>query len=353
MSVIQHEASLPLKFWDDPTVDGFHALFMTPKSMLRTYDNVFKLSSLVNLQTSCKKLLLLNELMDQRLGERIHLLAHSLPQDPEHKDQPPLSIGLLLNLEHAPSVLERGPPADNPKAAEFRQLWGSSITEAVLWSGNSISHRRFVLLKIIAHLLELHADIPKSCIRFVGGQLDIVIKVGKEVLHRSECKLWQLKGLPLSITSVQGAHQALRYTQFLVFFDRKKNHIGLAPKENKPCPYYITPIKVENGHMAIRHVKAAFHICLGELLCKQHKYKCHATPTYLDVWKVAYHREPQILRESLTPEGMLIYRDNAEAQALELETLHKPFLTSTLHGYSTYISMQNTLSFVLASGLFR
>ncbi len=38
--------------------------------------------------------------------------------------------------------------------------------------------------------------------------------------------------------------------------------------------------------MAIRHVKAAFHICLRELLCKQHNYRCHATPGYLDVWKV-------------------------------------------------------------------
>lgn len=47
---------------------------------------------------------------------------------------------------------------------------------------------------------------------------------------------------------------------------------------------------------------------------------------------VAYHREPQILREALTPEGMLIYRDNPEAQSLELETQHKPYLTSTLHG---------------------
>lgn len=52
--------------------------------------------------------------------------------------------------------------------------------------------------------------------------------------------------------------------------------------------------------------------------------------------QVAYHREPQILRESLTPEGMLIYRENAEAQALELETQHKPFLTSTLHGYNLH-----------------
>lgn len=69
--------------------------------------------------------------------------------------------------------------------------------------------------------------------------------------------------------------------------------------------------------------------------------------------QVAYHREPQILRESLTPEGMLIYRDNAEAQALELETLHKPFLTSTLHGYNIHINMQNTLILVLAKSLFR
>lgn len=74
--------------------------------------------------------------------------------------------------------------------------------------------------------------------------------------------------------------------------------------------------------------------------------------------QVAYHREPQILRESLTPAGMLIYRDNAEAQALELETLHKPFLNSTLHGYNThtYIYMHDTLvwlGLILASGLFR
>uniref|UniRef100_A0A8C1CTG5 Nucleolar protein 6 n=2 Tax=Cyprinus carpio TaxID=7962 RepID=A0A8C1CTG5_CYPCA len=376
---IQHEASLSLTFWDDPTVDGFQALLMTPKSMLRTYDNVFKLVNLVKLQTSCKKLLLLNELMDhsgnyvltalpfvlsllQRgLGERIHLLVHSLPQDPEwpvdsappkHKDQPPLSIGLLLNLEHALSVLERGPPADNPKAAEFRQLWGSlsqlrrfqdgAITEAVLWSGNSISHRRFIVLKIINHLLELHADIPKSCIIVAGGQLDDVIACGiqnhttgeeesLEVVQSYDDlsrKLWQLKDLPLSITSVQGAHQALRYTQVFPpvpvrldysFFEKKKNRLGLVPKENNPCPCYIAPIK-GNG------IQTLFN-----LSTHQNGIVSHDDGLVFRI-QVAYHREPQILRESLTPEGMLIYRDNAEAQALELETLHKPFLTSTLHG---------------------
>lgn len=48
--------------------------------------------------------------------------------------------------------------------------------------------------------------------------------------------------------------------------------------------------------------------------------------------QVAYHREPQVLRESVNAEGMLVVRDNEEAQALEMTTLHKPLLTSMLHG---------------------
>lgn len=49
--------------------------------------------------------------------------------------------------------------------------------------------------------------------------------------------------------------------------------------------------------------------------------------------QVAYHREPQVLRESVNAEGLLVVRDNEEAQVLEMATIHKPLLTSTLHGY--------------------
>ncbi|KAE8292305.1 Nucleolar protein 6 [Larimichthys crocea] len=190
---LQHEASVSMQFWDDPTVDGFHSLLMTPKPMIRTSDHVFQLCELVKLQSSCKKLNLLSELMDhsgnyvhtalpfilsllQRgLGERIHLLTHSLSPDPEwsveseapkHKAQPPLSFGLLLKPDLATSVLERGPPADSPKAAEFRELWGSrselrrfqdgGITEAVLWDGQSMCQKQLVPKQIITHLLQLY-----------------------------------------------------------------------------------------------------------------------------------------------------------------------------------------------------
>lgn len=48
--------------------------------------------------------------------------------------------------------------------------------------------------------------------------------------------------------------------------------------------------------------------------------------------QVAYHREPQVLRESVNADGLLVVRDSEEAQALEMASIHKPLLTSTLHG---------------------
>ncbi|XP_032434833.1 LOW QUALITY PROTEIN: nucleolar protein 6 [Xiphophorus hellerii] len=407
---LQHEASVSMQFWDDPTVDGFHCLLMTPKPMIRTSDCVFQLCDLVKLQASCKKQNLLSELMDhsgnyvqtvlpfllallqQGLNQRIRLLTHSLSPDPEwsveretpkYKAQPPLSFGLLLNPELAASVLEKGPPADSPKAAEFRQLWGSrselrrfqdgAITEAVLWDGKSAYQKRLVPNQIITHLLQLHAGIPESCVRFVGTMVDDVITTGNEVPSTGEeeslvvvqsvrnlsRKLWKLEGLPLSITAVQGAHPALRYTQVFPpepvrldysFFEREKSCRFLVPKEGKPCPHYLTPITVichmegsgkwPHDRTAIRHIRAAFHISLAEMLKKHHNYTCLPCPTHLDVWKdglvfriqVAYHREPQVLRESVNAEGLLVVRDNEEAQVLEMATIHKPLLTSTLHG---------------------
>nr|XP_015217491.1 PREDICTED: nucleolar protein 6 [Lepisosteus oculatus] len=337
---VQQEAALSLQFWDDPTLDSFQALLMTPKPLLRSYDHVFQLCELVKLQSACKKLDLLAELMDhsgnyvitalpfilsllQRgLGERIRLLTHSLPPAPEvtlssdppkHKDQPALSFGLLLNPELNAAVLERGPAADSPQAVEFRQLWGDraelrrfqdgAICEAVLWGGTSAYEKRLVPRDIVAYLLQLGGVFP---------------------------------ALPVKVD----------YS----FFERQKKTNALIPLAGKPCPVHIMPIKVvchmegsgkwPQEALAIRHIKAAFHVQLAALLRAQHQLPCQPSPTHLDVYKdglvfrvqVAYHREPQVLRETVSPEGMLRYRDNAEAQRLELETLHRPYLTGMLHG---------------------
>lgn len=44
--------------------------------------------------------------------------------------------------------------------------------------------------------------------------------------------------------------------------------------------------KWPSDRLAIRHIKAAFHIRLGELLNSQHSYTYRSSPTHLDVWKV-------------------------------------------------------------------
>uniref|UniRef100_A0ACB8EP53 Nucleolar protein 6 n=1 Tax=Sphaerodactylus townsendi TaxID=933632 RepID=A0ACB8EP53_9SAUR len=344
-------------------------------------------------------------LLERGLARRILLLTHSLPQvppwpidadPPKHKDSGSLSFGLLLSPDFATSVLEKGPEADRPEAVEFRTFWGQrselrrfqdgSICEAVLWNAANQSEKRFVPAQVIRHLLQLHMDIPESAICYTGTLLESVIKLGREPAGTGEeammdvvrsyddlsRKLWNLEGLPLTVTAVQGTHPALRYTDVFppvpmkpdyAYYAWNKDRESLVPLAAKPCPAYISPMRGMFGfwgqyclravicHMegsgqwpqdkeAIRRIKAAFQLQLAELLHQQHQLLCRPGPTYTDVYKdgyvfrlqVAYHREPQILKEVVTPEGMLKYQDTEESLRLELETLHLPFLTSSLHG---------------------
>ncbi|XP_048705773.2 nucleolar protein 6 isoform X2 [Caretta caretta] len=407
---VQFEAKRSMEVLDDRTVDGFQLLLMTPKPLIRTFDHVFHLKHVSKLQGACKKMQLLNELMDRGgnyvaaalpfvtsllargLAGRVLLLTHSLPQAPQwpisaeppkHKDAGHLSFGLLLTPEFATSILEKGPEADRPEAAEFRKFWGEkselrrfqdgAICEAVVWGAETMCQKRLIPEQIVKHLLCLHADIPESSICYTGAVLESVIRVGREPAGTGEeamvsivrsyddlsRKLWNLEGLPLMVTAVQGTHPTLRYTDVFPptpmkpdysYHMRIKDKESLLPLAEKPCPAYIAPMKVV-CHMegsgqwpqdkeAIKRVKAAFHLRLAELLSQQHQLLCRPVATHTDVYKdgyvfrlqVAYHREPHILKEVVTPEGMLKYRDTEESQQLELETLHLPYLTSSLHG---------------------
>ncbi|XP_053148481.1 nucleolar protein 6 isoform X2 [Hemicordylus capensis] len=407
---IQFEARHSMEVLDDKMVDGFQLLFMTSKPLIQTFDHVFYLKHVSKLQAACKKMQLLNKLMDhggnyvaatlpflitlleRGLAQRILLLTHTLPQippwpisaePPKHKDGGPLSFGLLLSPDFATSILEKGPTADRPEAVEFRQFWGErselrrfqdgAICEAVLWDAPNMSQKRLIPEQIIRHLLKLHMDIPESSICYTGALLESVIKLGREPAGTGEeamvsivrsyddlsRKLWNLEGLPLTVTAVQAAHPALRYTDVFppvpmkpdyTYHARIKDRESLLPLAEKPCPAFIAPMKVichmegsgqwPQDKEAIRRIKAAFQLQLAELLHQQHHLLCRPAPTYTEVYKdgyvfhlqVAYHREPQILKEVITPEGMRKYQDTEESHQLERETLHLPFLTSSLHG---------------------
>ncbi|XP_040277098.1 nucleolar protein 6 [Bufo bufo] len=406
---IQYEAKESLRVLDDANSNGFLLVLMVPKPFVRTFDHVFHIIQVSRLQKTCKKMKLLNELIDRGgdyvlaalpfimsvlkkgLNERVVLLSHALPQELEwditqepakHKDIGCLTVGLMLSADFFSSVLEKGPAADSPEAADFRSFWGekselrrfqdASICEAVMWPASNLQEKRRIPELIIRHLLHLHADIPESSIHYAGNLLDCVLNkekkggTGEEQMVSAiqsyddlSRKLWSLDDLPLTVTAVQGTHPALRYTDVFpptpvrpdwILYKSVSNKKNLVPLLEKPSPAYMSPIKVichiegsgkwPQDKDAVKRVKAAFQIRLAELLKDQHELLCRATATYTDVYKdgylfrlqVAYHREPQLIKQFVTPDKMLKSRDTEESSQLELETIHLPHLTSTLHG---------------------
>ncbi|XP_023571830.1 nucleolar protein 6 isoform X2 [Octodon degus] len=407
---VQHEARLSTVLLDSKADDGFQLLLMTRKPMVRSFDHILHVRPVSRLQAACHRLKLCPELQDnggdyvsavlgpltalleQGLGTRLQLLAHSRPPVPEwdisqdppkHKDSGALTLGLLLQPEGLTSVLELGPEADQPKASDFRQFWGSrselrrfqdgAIREAVVWQAASLYQKRLIPHQVVTHLLALHADIPETCVHYVGGFLDALIQGPKETSSTGEealtmavrCYddlsrlLWGLEGLPLTVSAVQGAHPVLRYTEVFPptpvrpaysFHEHLRERALLLPRSDKPCPAYVEPMTVvchlegsgqwpQNAE-AVRRVRAAFQLRLAELLTQQHGLQCCATATHTDVLKdgfvfrirVAYQREPQILREVQSPEGMISLRDTPASLRLERDTKHLPLLTSALHG---------------------
>ncbi|XP_029059010.1 nucleolar protein 6 isoform X3 [Monodon monoceros] len=360
---VQHEARLSMVLLDSKADDGFQLLLMTPKPMVRAFDHILHLHPLSRLQAACHRLKLWPELQDhggdyvsaalgplttlleQGLGSRLHLLAHSRPpvsewdisQDPpKHRDSGVLTLGLLLRPEGLTSVLELGPEADQPEAADFRQFWGSrselrrfqdgAIREAVVWEAASMAQKRLIPHQVVTHLLTLHADIPDTCVHYTGGLLDALIQSLKEVFPP---------------TAVRPAYS---------FYEQLQERASLLPRPDKPCPAYVEPMTVvchlegsgqwPQDAEAIRRVRAAFQLRLAELLTQQHGLQCRATATHTDVLKdgfvfrirVAYQREPQILREMRSPEGIISLRDTPASLRLERDTRQLPLLTSTLHG---------------------
>ncbi|KAB1252201.1 Nucleolar protein 6 [Camelus dromedarius] len=389
--VVQHEAQLSMVLLDSRADDGFQLLLMTPKPMIRAFDHILHLRPLSRLQAACHRLKLWPELQDhggdyvsaalgplttlleQGLGSRLHLLAHSRPpvsewdisQDPpRHRDSGVLTLGLLLRPEGLTSVLELGPEADQPEAADFRQFWGSrselrrfqdgAIREAVVWEAASMAQKRLIPHQVVTHLLALHADIPDTCIHYTGGLLDTLIQGLKEVRalvqgwdfqHRelTQCCATLSPLLPQVFppTPVRPAYS---------FYEHLQERASLLPRPDKPCPAYVEPMTVvchlegsgqwPQDAEAIQRVRAAFQLRLAELLTQQHGVQCQATATHTDVLKdgfvfrirVAYQREPQILRETRSPEGMISLRDTPASLRLERDTRQLPLLTSALHG---------------------
>ena len=97
----------------------------------------------------------------------LYFFAQWLPtKAPPTLSEGHVTFGLLLDTDHAFSIVNMGPPADSPEAAEFHSFWGEkselrrfqdgSINEAVVWEEASqcgVAGKRLVCHRITQHLL--------------------------------------------------------------------------------------------------------------------------------------------------------------------------------------------------------
>ncbi|XP_064608729.1 nucleolar protein 6-like [Liolophura sinensis] len=347
-----------------------------------------------NCVSACLSALL--ELLYKALGQRVHLIqvkSQPAPQWSIDEDAPKcvhnrLSVGLSLNPEHSSSVLERGPPADSVQAKEFRSFWcdrselrrfqDGGICEAVVWSGKTVSAKRLTPSLVIKYILKRHAGIPKKNVTYIGGQFDGILNDSHEDLrshsvttgeeghmtvlasYEELCKLLRsFDDLPLTINTIQGTSPIFRFTEVFpphAFSSGDKTNFNQS-KALKDLPTW-TPVhrvvcllegsgKWPEDKDAIRRLKAAFYIKLGELLTEKN-LQVRVRPDHVDVCrdgfvfrlKIAYLHEITVLKTVKTPDGMVQMRDTAESVELEREVVSLPKLTSTLHGiqqrYNTF-----------------
>lgn len=307
----------------------------------------------------------------------------------------PILIGMNLDSEHAYSILDKGPPADKPEAEEFRKFWGEkselrrfqdgSISEAVVWLSEkdvTLSQRRIVNGIIVEYLLGKKLELnPKKCFVYLATQLEEILSLpqvkpssfsygtGEEAtlavlsaLDRLSSELRSLSDLPLDISGVQGSSPVCRFTDAFpplstVHYAGKKitkpgekSILLRTGHRSSMAPVYIPPVEVvlqlalsgkwPDDTQAIRRVRAAFSIKIAECLKTQCGLVAQAFPNHVDVLKdgfvfrlrVAYQREPALLRQCVMPDGMVKIVDCKEALILEKETNQLPKLTSFLHG---------------------
>lgn len=231
----------------------------------------------------------LHDVLSTALGNRVRLIHISHDPSPLWTVDKPLDsasqvddmikIGLQLDAENADRLVDHGPSAeDQVGAANFRKFWGDkaelrrfkdgSITESLVWSGDTP-----VIQQIILYILERHFHLSLNAIDFLGGQVEHVLPTHNSLIPRKSAyklvndafqslttQLRQLEGLPLSIRSILPASSQLRYASLQT------------PLVSHPLYPIDIIIEFEGSARwpdslpAIQRTKIAFLIKLGDLL---------------------------------------------------------------------------------------
>jgi U3 small nucleolar RNA-associated protein 22 len=261
--------------------------------------------------------------------------------------------------------------------------------------------RRGVVTEVVSHLLHRHVGVPAECVVSSSGALhpllslplyshphsdnshttsqrpatlatgEVESKKIEDTFADLSKQLRGLKGLPLAITSVQGASPEFRHCSVFppVPWGGKTPRKMLAeplPENQSDCLYpscdsatppFVPALEVvlqlegsgkwptELG--AISSVKTSFYTFLSRALTEQCLLLCSPTEHHLDALKsgyvfrlrIHYPRELAILRETISAarphEGPALKKKLAD---MERRLVDRPLLTSILHGLSLQYS---------------
>ncbi|XP_063980867.1 nucleolar protein 6 [Diachasmimorpha longicaudata] len=411
---IRSEAEVAVRFLDNANIDSFQALFMRRLPFYSIFDHFIclhdldvleKLSETVpedkridfGVYARSRVVSLITKVLKKGLGQRV---AQMYVKPEEYKEwelteNAPsklnrIFIGFQLNPDFCFDIIDKGPEANAPAAAEFRNFWGNkselrrfqdgSICESAVWTKcSTISDKRMITKTIVLFLLKAKLNISKSEYFYAGDQTDEFLKYKKtnfskssygtgeemtlqalQVFNSLEKELTSLTELPLSITGVQGLSAVFRYadvfpplataykvdaktTQGKNCLLLKESYLEEAPASAPAmegviqlCASGKWPDELE----AIRMTKAAFHIQIAECVRKTFNLQAKGNRDHVDIFKdgfvfrlrVAHQKEIALLKQQLGEDGVIKYRDNEESISLENHLFHLPKLNGALHG---------------------
>lgn len=316
-----------------------------------------------------------------------------------------LTFGLIINREKAFDSITKGPLANQPEAAEFRDLWGNKseirrfqngdICEAVFWDCKSQQEQRKIVIEAIRYILNRKMQIKMKFITSTFGFFDqllelnnlqfddtetIVYGTGEHFIQLANQSMVTLKKylhnlneLSFSIVDVIGIDSLIRSTDVFPPLPinskpwKIKNFCNRFDLESTECNVkYIAPIeilvKVEVDNKlpysieAILNKKYLLHNELGKTIAKAHNLIARATPLFVDLFmngyvfriSIALDKEVAIRRDLANKAKAVKSVDCSEADEIEFRNQVLPALASCLNTFT-----KENSSLALASRIFK
>ncbi|KAL7323595.1 U3 snoRNP protein [Mucor circinelloides] len=326
LAQLQHEAKLAMTYFNDPT-DRFEPLFLK-----KVNDAKFKFDNVVRIPFVAKApvdafdeaakadyysylswfVARTSDVLKRGLTNRADLVAVQHDDvnaswalnDSMQPEQATVTVGLLLNSDNAPRLVDQGPDSSNDEAvAEFRKFWGNkselrrfkdgAIVESVVWQTQGYENRSLIVQKIVLYLLQLHLNVEASQLIYWAGQLYSYLNLSKHVpenLFSPELKTSgfhpvmqayqqfskQLRqvddALPLLINNVYPAHANLRYASVTLPHPVDFNNMVQYPTTTRYFDAIDVVVQIERSAKfpddltVLQKVKHAFYLKMSEEL---------------------------------------------------------------------------------------